>query len=99
MDLHAYYQKLRKIEKEIQDEFPVVVSRETSDGGKRGLLTQVPRALAARLIADGNSELASAHEAAQFLAKAAEDWQAALDEEESLAKKPAKSGPRVTKRA
>ena len=87
MDLRVYYQKLRKIENEIPDDFPIVASRETSDGGKPGVLTQVPRALAARLITDGKADLAGAEEAAQFLAKSAEDWQAAQDAIEPPVKK------------
>jgi len=98
MDLRVYYQKLRKTESEIPDEFPVVVSRETSDGGKQGLLTQVPRVLAARLITDGKADLAGVKEASQFLAKSAEDWQAALDAAEPPAKnKPARRAAKATK--
>ena len=82
MDLRVYYQKLRKTESEIQDEFPVVVSRETSDGGRQGLKTQVPRSLAARLITDGKAELATVEETAQFRARVAEEeWQAAQEDE------------------
>jgi hypothetical protein len=100
MDLRVYYQKLRKIESEIQEEFPVVVSRETSDGGKPGLLTQVPRFLAARLIADGKSDLAATEEAAQFLALSSEAWRAAQEEAEPAAKsKPARSGTTAPKRS
>ncbi len=80
MDLRLYYQKLRKIESEIKDEFPVVISRETTDGGKPGLKTQVARVLAARLIADGKADLASAEEAAQFRVHTEEEWQAAQEE-------------------
>jgi hypothetical protein len=90
MDLRVYYQKLRKTESEIPDDFPIVVSRETPDGGKPGVMTQVPRALAARLITDGKADLAGAKEAAQFLTKSADDWQAALDAVAPPAKKPAR---------
>lgn len=101
MDLRLYYQKLRKIEGEIKDEFPVVISRETTDGGKPGLKTQVARVLAARLIADGKADLASAEETEQFRAHAEEDWQAAQEEESKpLAPiKPVRSGARSTKKS
>lgn len=66
MELRAYYQKIRRIEAEIGDESAVVSSRETPDGGQAGVLTEVPRAIAARMIADGRAELASGDEAARF---------------------------------
>ena len=82
MDLRVYYQKLRQIESEIQDPFPVVISRETTDGGEQGLKTQVPRSLAARLIADGKVDLASTDEAAEFVTQVAREWRAAKEEAE-----------------
>ena len=36
MDLQLYYQKIRETETKIADEFALVVSLETSDGGKSG---------------------------------------------------------------
>jgi hypothetical protein len=80
MDLRVYYEKLRKIESEIQDPFPVVISRETTDGGKQGLKTQVSRSLAARLIVDGKVDLATKAEAAQFVTHTAKQWRAASEE-------------------
>ena len=44
MDLRAYYQKMRKVESEIQDPYVVIVSRETPDGGRAGVKSEVPRA-------------------------------------------------------
>jgi hypothetical protein len=82
MDLKVYYQKLRTIESEIKDLFPVVISRETTDGGKPGLKTQVSRGVAARLIVDGKVDLASADEAAQFLTQTAAEWRAAKESTE-----------------
>jgi hypothetical protein len=101
MDLRVYYQKLRKIESEIEDEFPVVISRETSDGGKQGLKTQVSRSIAARLIADGKADLATAEEAAQFRTHLADEWKAAQEEEPTPITpiKPVRSGTRATKRS
>ena len=43
MDLQIYYQKIRDMETKITDEFPLMVSVETSDGGKGGTKTEVPR--------------------------------------------------------
>lgn len=101
MDLRLYYQKLRKIESEIEDDFPVVISRETSDGGKKGLKTQVSRSLAARLITDGKADLATAEETAQFQAQAEEEWEAALEEAPKPITpiKPVRGGARATKKS
>jgi len=57
MDLRIYYQKVRDVEAKIAEEFPFVVSRETPDGGKAGVKTQVPRRIAAKLIVEGLAEL------------------------------------------
>jgi hypothetical protein len=68
MDLRVYYQKIREMESTIADEFPVVVSRETADGGKRGTRTEVPRHIAARLVVEGVAEVAKPEEVAAFRA-------------------------------
>jgi hypothetical protein len=62
MDLQVYYQKIRDVETKIADEFPLMVSVETSDGGKGGTKTEVPRRLAAKLIVEGQARLASKDE-------------------------------------
>ncbi len=100
MDLRVYYQKLRQIESEIQDPFPVVVSRETTDGGKAGLKTQVPRSLGARLIADGKVDLASAEETAQFVTKTTQQWRDAQEEAEpSAPSEPVKKRAKAPKKS
>ena len=66
MDLTIYYQKIRGEEAKIVEEFPVVVSVETQDGGKGGVQTEVPRALAARMIVDGVARMATAGETNLF---------------------------------
>ena len=62
MDLQVYYQKIRDMEKTVVDEFPLMVSVETSDGGKNGTKTEVPRRLAAKLLVEGQARLASKDE-------------------------------------
>jgi len=62
MDLKVYYQKIRDNEASITEPFPIVISLETSDGGKAGRLAEVPRAVAAKLVADGVVRLASKDE-------------------------------------
>lgn len=71
MDVRVYYQKIRKVEAEIPEPYVVVVSRETPDGGKPGVMTDVPRFLAAKLIVEDQAVLASPEETARFRAPSA----------------------------
>jgi hypothetical protein len=66
MDLTIYYQKIRDEQAKIAEEFPVMVSLETEDGGKRGVQTEVSRALAARMIVNGVARRATATETKAF---------------------------------
>jgi hypothetical protein len=77
MDLLGYYEKIRRIEAVIDAVFAVVTSRATPDGGRAGVKTELPRAVAARLIADGKADLASPEEAAQFRAETEAKWKEA----------------------
>ena len=77
MDLRSYYKKLRDVERTIAEEFPVIVSKETPEGGKPGVLTEVPRALAARLVAESRAEVADAKTAARYREEAEEKRHAA----------------------
>jgi hypothetical protein len=77
MDLRIYYQKIRDEEGKIGDAFPVVVSRETQDGGKDGVMTEVPRALAAKMLVDGSVRLAKTIESKSFRDAQAEARRAA----------------------
>jgi hypothetical protein len=77
MDVLAYYEKIRKIEALIEAVFAVVTSRATPDGGRAGVMTELPRTAAARLIADGKADLANPEEAAQFRAEAEAKWKEA----------------------
>jgi hypothetical protein len=62
MDLRAYYQKIRKIEAGIELPAAVIVSRETPEGGKPGVRTEVPRRVAARLVVEEKADLATPEE-------------------------------------
>jgi hypothetical protein len=66
MDLRLFYQKLRKIEQEITDAHVLVVSHETSDGGRAGQKSEVSRSNAAKLILEGRARLAGAEEVAEY---------------------------------
>ncbi len=72
MELKTYYRKLREIESTVPDPYVVVVSKETPDGGRAGVLTETPRRIAARMIMDGSARLSTEEEAAAFRAEAAE---------------------------
>ena len=72
MDLRLFYQKVRETETGISEEFPVIVSKETGDGGREGAMTEVPRRLAAKMVVDGQARLATAEELAEYREKLAE---------------------------
>ena len=77
MDLRAYYDKIRTIEAVIDAVFAVVTSRATPDGGRAGVMTELPRAVAARLVADGKADLANPEEAARFRSDTEAKWKEA----------------------
>ena len=66
MDVKTYYQKIRDTEATIASPYAVVVSRSTDDGGKPGVLVEVPRHLAAKMMVEGSAQLAGADQAAAF---------------------------------
>jgi hypothetical protein len=83
MDLRQFYRKIREIESSIPDKYPFVMSLATDDGGKEGVIAEVPRYQAARLIVEGKARLATDEEKKAHLdnlaaaQKAAEEWEAA----------------------
>jgi hypothetical protein len=82
MDLRTYYHKIRHIEAELTEPFVVVVSRRTVEGGKEGVKSEVPKKLAAKLIAEEKAVAASPEEAAAFRAEQEQQWkdaQAAIE--------------------
>jgi len=66
MDLKIFYQKVRDAETQIADDPTVVVSFETSDGGKADVLSEVPRPVAARMIVEAKARRASEQESAEY---------------------------------
>jgi hypothetical protein len=73
MDVRAYYRKIRETETMLNGDHFVVVSLETSEGGKAGVRTEVNRANAAKLIAESRARLASDEEGLEFYATQRED--------------------------
>jgi len=62
MDLKQYFRKIRQVEASLADTFPLVVSLETQDGGKPGLVSEISREEAAKMIVEGRAVLASEEE-------------------------------------
>ena len=85
MNLKTYYQKIREVEHTLVEPFAVLVSHATPDGGREGVLIEVPSQLAAKMIADGRAHLAGSDEARDFRQRAAEAKKAA--DEEMMASK------------
>lgn len=77
MDVKQYFRRLREIEAGITDEYPVIVSVETPDGGKAGLVSEVSRANAAKLMAEGRAILADSQQIELLRTKQAEATEAA----------------------
>jgi len=66
MDVRSYYKKVREADAALTGEHFVMVSLETSEGGKAGVRTEVPREIAAKLIAEVRARLATEDEAREF---------------------------------
>lgn len=94
MAIRAFFRKVREIEQGISSDFVVVVSNETTDGGKPGVETEVSRIQAARLIADSKARLATPEETAAFYQAVAERWRQA----NTLYDPPQESAPPVTQK-
>jgi hypothetical protein len=62
MDLKQYFRRLREIEESFIDKYPVVISLETPDGGKAGLIAETSRHVAAKMIVEGRAVLASSEQ-------------------------------------
>jgi tRNA(Arg) A34 adenosine deaminase TadA len=66
MDLKGYYRKIREVEESIAPPHVVVSSHATGDGGRAGVLTEVSRANAAKLVVKGRARLATDEEVAAY---------------------------------
>lgn len=68
MDLRQYFRKIREVEATISVPHIFVTSLETADGGKAGVVTEVTRGIAAKMIAEGRAVVATEDEKQRFLA-------------------------------
>jgi hypothetical protein len=79
MDLRAYYKKVRQTEAAMPSPQVVVVSLATPDGGKPGVVTEVPTSIAARMVVEGSARRATESEAFSLHEQHAAAKQAAED--------------------
>lgn len=77
MDLRQYFKKIRDTESGLADSFPLVMSLETTDGGKAGIASEVSREQAAKLIVEGCARLANEAEKEAYFDKQASEKRAA----------------------
>ncbi len=66
MDLRSYYKKVKEAEAALKEDAVVLVSLATADGGKGGVFTEAPRAVAAKLIAEVRARVATPEETEEF---------------------------------
>jgi hypothetical protein len=59
MDLKQYFKKINDAEASIAEQYPLIVSLETSDGGRPGTIVEVSRREAAKAIVENRAVLAS----------------------------------------
>jgi len=76
MDVRQYYRKLREVESGIKEPHVLVTSLETSDGGKPGIVSEVSREQAAKLVVEGRVTLSTAAEEKAFFARRAAEKKA-----------------------
>jgi hypothetical protein len=76
VDLRQYFKKIRDTESGLADAFPLVVSLETSDGGKAGTISEVTREQASKLIVENCARLANEAETKAYFDKQASDKKA-----------------------
>jgi RNA-binding protein YhbY len=66
VDLKAYFRKIRDAEKGLKGEYQLVVSMQTPDGGRAGVITEVATAIASRLIVEAKARRATDEETKRF---------------------------------
>jgi hypothetical protein len=83
MDVRTYYRKVREAEATLSGaaDYFVMVSLATSEGGVAGVRTEVPRNIAAKLMAESRARVANEEEALEFH-EAIREARELLDEEE-----------------
>lgn len=80
MDVKGYFRKVRELESSIADRFVIVVSQTTVDGGKEGIISEVPKFVGCQLVVEGRARIASPEETESYRA----EQRAAYEEFERL---------------
>jgi hypothetical protein len=62
VDLRQYFKKIRETEEALAEPFPLIVSLETPEGGKSGVVSEVSREIAAKMLVEGRAVLANEKE-------------------------------------
>jgi hypothetical protein len=78
MDLKVYYAAIREVAATILDEFAVVVSLKTDDGGREGVLMEVDRQSAAKMVIDKRAVIATPEQAEAFRAEQKQKYEKAV---------------------
>jgi hypothetical protein len=81
MDVKQYYRKIKEVETGLVDKYPVLVSLETTDGGRAGVISEVTQPVAAKLIVEGRAVLATDAEKQSYLEQQARAKSAAAKAE------------------
>lgn len=71
MDVRQYYRKIREIESTLSEQYVFVMSLETADGGKAGVVSEVSREVAAKMMVEGRAVPATEEEKQAYLAQQA----------------------------
>ena len=66
MNIRQYYKERKKIEDSLPNGNVLVVSLQTSDGGREGVMSQIDRRTAATLIVENRARLATDEETASL---------------------------------
>lgn len=69
MNLQQYYRRIRECEEGLASRDVWVASLATADGGREGVLSEVPRRVAARMVVDGLARLAEPEEIEREVAR------------------------------
>lgn len=85
MDLKRYYAELREMEATMQGPHVLMMSLDTEDGGKAGVITEVPTFEAAVMVKQKRARLLSSEEQSEY--REAQEARRALDEERRIAER------------
>lgn len=71
MDLKQYFKKIKDTEETIREQYPLIVSLETTDGGKAGVAVEVSRREAAKALVENRAVLADEQQKKEYFEREA----------------------------